>query len=403
MKNRFVEAVPALTDRPVSAIARPAMKKFAEAGTGPGRFVYSAPGAFNEDLFFVSGLFLYRVSSEDASVRSLGQISNNVLGDVSMCAIAAIGTVPTRLFIAEGGVLWFYTENGEALGHLEVTTSIANGDQVRIDDIYYEFTTGSVDAGTPDGSSGNPWLVFDTGLSPASLENLFNAINDTGTAGTDYSSGLEAHPTVRGTALSSADMYVNAKQYGTDGNSIVTTETGAGLEWEAGTLTGGGDEQLRQARMPNGVGAVSIAAINSYVIVVPVQDEALETVGRYYWINPGENYADDLDFANAERSQDKIHQVRVFGDKFWLLGQITTEPWITTGTPAAPMQRFQGILFDRGSWEGTAVQVKDSLIVCDEDGGVFQIAGGQRRISRPDIEERIRRAMELEAFSGVGL
>jgi hypothetical protein len=54
---------------------------------------------------------------------------------------------------------------------------------------------------------------------------------------------------------------------------------------------------------------------------------------------------------------------------------------------------LQGVTFDRGTWEGTAVQVKESMIVVDADGGVFQIAGGLKRISRPDIEERIRVAI----------
>ena len=86
---------------------------------------------------------------------------------------------------------------------------------------------------------------------------------------------------------------------------------------------------------------------------------------------------------------------------FWLLGSKTTEPWITTGDPNFPMSRFTDILFDRGSWPGTAIQVKDSLIVVDENGGVFQIGNGQQRISRPDIEERIRRAIALASLYGM--
>jgi len=102
----------------------------------------------------------------------------------------------------------------------------------------------------------------------------------------------------------------------------------------------------------------------------------------------------------AERAPDKLHQVRVYGDLFWLAGQKTVEPWQTIGDILAPMRRYQGILYDRGSWQGTVVQVKDSLILCDEDGGVFQIAGGQTRISTPAVEELIRRAMQLQANTG---
>lgn len=398
MKNRFIEQVPVLTDRPVSAISRPALKRFAVVGVGPIRHVFSAPGAFDDDAFVVSGFDLYRVSAADGTSSFIGTISTTGLGGVSMAVVARIGDIPTRLFIAEGGVLWIYTENGEATGHLQAS-AIANGDQVRIGDTYYQFTTGAVDTGTPAGTAIAPWLVKSVGVIATDMTNLFNAINDEGIPGTDYSTLTTAHPTVRASILSGGDLYVAAKAPGAAGNAIVTTETGAGLIWAAATLTGGGGPTLRQAGTPDGIGAVSIAGINSYVIVVPVQADDLETVGRFYWINPGETYVDPIDFATAERSQDKLHQVGVYSDKFWLFGQITTEPWITVGGTDAPMQRFQGILFDRGSWEGTAVQVKDSLVVVDEDGGVFQIAGGQKRISRPDIEERIRAAMQLQKFA----
>jgi hypothetical protein len=272
---------------------------------------------------------------------------------------------------------------------------------VRSGAVYYTFTTGSVDAGTPDGTSGNPWLVALGGSNADALQNLFAAINASGTAGTQYSTALTEHPLVSATQFTPTDLFVSADESGIAGNSIVTTETGANLAWGGGTLANGGTPSLTQVPVPEDMGAISVAHINSYVIVIPVQDEGEDTVGKFYWIKPGEITIDPLDFATAERAPDKLHQVIVFGDMFWLLGQKTTEPWVTVGDIAAPMRRMNGILFDRGSWEGTAVQVKDSLIVADEDGGVFQIGGGQRRISRPDIEERIRRAMQVQASSGV--
>lgn len=267
LRNRFAENNPALNDTPVSVIARPALKKFIEAGSGPVRKTFNEPGVFGGDLFVVSGEELLRVSCTTGAATLIGSIGTS--GDVSMAATAPIGAEPAHLFIAEGGVLYLYREV----------------------------------------------------------------------------------------------------------------------------------EGLTQVTMPDDVGAISVAHINQYVIVLPVQAEDLDTVGKFYWIEPGEITVDTLNWATAERAPDKLHQVIVFGDMFWLLGQKTTEPWVTTGDTSAPVQRFTGILFDRGSWEGTAVQVKDSLIVVDEDGGVFQIAGGQRRISRPDIEERIRRAIQIQTAS----
>lgn len=397
-RNRFVESNPVLSDRPVASISRPAMKKLIEVGTGPVRSLFSSPSLFEDDLFVVSGNFLHTVST-DLTQTQVAQISVLPFGDVSWAPVANIGDTPARLFFTEGGVLWVYSRNGEATGRLEWTGPLVlNGDVVRIDNVYYQFTNGSVDAGTPDGTVANPWLVDVAGPGAINqIERLVKAIEDTGVDGTDYSTALVAHPTVRVAAFTQTELIVTAKDFGIAGNSIVTTTTSANAAWVAGTLTGGGSPSVRQVLVPDDVGAVSVATINSYVIVIPVQSEDLFTVGQFYWIDPGDTFIDPINFATAERAPDEIHQVGVFGDLFWLFGNITTEPWLVTGDVFAPMQRYTSILFDRGSWEGTAVQVKDSLIVVDENGGVFQIQGGQQRISRPDIEERIRRAMQKQA------
>lgn len=405
IKNRYIERNGVLNDSEYSFISRPAMKKWIEVGPGHIRKMFSEPGVFDSDVFVVSGTFLYRVKNDGTSTL-LGELNSNPIGSVSMAATAPIGDgpsqVPPFLFIAEGGVLWLYTENGGSRGTLQASASIgaiSNGDVVEINGTYYQFTSGSVDSGTPAGTLANPWLVnYASGVTSGALTNLYTAINGVGVAGTDYSTALTAHTTVDATAQSGLDLFVAAKALGTVGDAYTTTETSSGLSWGAGTLQNGGTEYLRQIIMPEDYGAISVDHINSYVIVIPIQNEDLGTNGRFYWIEPGETVVDPLNFATAERSPDKLHQVVVFGEMFWLLGEKTTEPWITTGAaaPDSPVERFQGILFDRGSWEGTAIQVKDSLIVCDEDGGVFQIQGGQTRISTPEIEEKIRRAIQIE-------
>lgn len=399
LRNRFAEDNPVLNDTPVSFIARPALKKFIEVGSGPIRGVYDEPGVFGGDLFVLSFDSLYRVSAITGDATFIATIGEGT-GDASFAATAPIGAEPAHLFIAEGRVLWLYVEDGYSRGILSVTTAIANSDVVRIDSTYYQFTSGSVDTGTPDGSSGNPWLVNLGATTGAAVTALFNAINATGVEGADYSTGLTAHATVMATAYTGTEVHVRAKTAGSGGNSIVTTETGAGIEWADATLQDGGTPSLTQVPTPEDVGAISVAHINSYVIVVPVQSEAAGTVGQYWWIKPGEITIDPLDFATAERAPDKVHQVKVYGDLFWLAGQKTVEPWQVIGDNNAPMRRYQGILYDRGAWEGTVVQVKDSLILVDEDGGVFQIAGGQRRISTPAVEELIRRAMTSQAAQG---
>ncbi len=397
VRNRFMEENPALNDNKTSFIARPGLQKFVEIGTGPIRRVFTCEGTFNSDMFVVSGLFLWRLKT-DGTFHSIGQISQTITDAVSMAATAPLGSTPDFLYIADGGLLWFYTDNAQATADLNASGLIANGYTVKIDTTYYQWTSGSVDAGSPDGTSANPWLV-QLGLTSAeSLTELFYAINASGTAGTDYSTALQANPTCTAYNSDTTDLFVQYNTFGTTGDAISTTVvTGANISWLNGaTMTGGGTEELRQVQVPDDNGSISVAYINGYIITVPVQTANI--MGRFYWINPGENTIDPLDYATAERAPDGITQCLVFGDMFWLMGQSTTEPWITTGVFATPMERYQGILYDRGCWPDTAVQVKDSIILVDEDGAVFQIKSGQNRISTPAIEERIRLALQRQGF-----
>lgn len=221
--------------------------------------------------------------------------------------------------------------------------------------------------------------VFDGDLFVVSGEDLYRVSADN--LAETFLGTIGINPTA------SITMCATAPFEGGPGAYLYITEGGVLWLYEEG-------EALAQVTVPDDVGAVSVAYINSYVIVVPVQEDDIK--GRFYWIEPGEKTIDALNFATAERNPDGIHQTLVYGDMFWLLGENTTEPWITTGDPAAPMERYKGILFDRGTWPGTAVQVKDGLIMTDENGAVFQNSGQNKRISRPDIEERIRRAIQIE-------
>jgi hypothetical protein len=312
-----------------------------------------------------------------------------------MAATSNIGEeIPEYLFVADGSVLWVYLENGYARGTLSASAAIANNDTVKIDTIYYKWTTGSVNAGTPAGTLANPWLVALGANNAAALQNLFKAINAVGTAGTTYSTALTIHTTVTAFVYTSTEVDVRAVTAGTAGNSISTTETGANISWGGATLASGGSPGLTQVPTPDDVGIIDVLHISSYVIVVPAQGQGIN--GRFYWIEPGETVIDPLNFATAESSPDPILQAIAFGDQFWLCGSSTTEVWYPTGDPLAPMQRLKGVAFSRGTWEGTAVQVKDSLIIVDNEGGVFQISGGVERISQPDIEEQIRFAIQAQ-------
>ncbi len=155
---------------------------------------------------------------------------------------------------------------------------------------------------------------------------------------------------------------------------------------------------LTQVAVPDDAGVISVGMIANFVIVVIAQGYGMN--GRFYWIEPGDTTIDPLNFATAERSPDPLWNVTVVGDQFWLPGTNTTETWYPTGNPDAPFLRVQGRLFDRGTWEGVTIAIKDTLITVDTDGVVYAIGAAPQRISNSGIEERIRRAMAAQRASG---
>jgi hypothetical protein len=391
-RNRYFEANPVLTVNQAALIARPGVRRWLYVGDGPIRGIYSQPGSFNDALFVVSGSEWWRVDKDGTKTLLQGGIVGNRRA-ISMAGTGTIGTTPEYMFMADGSILYLYVENGYALGTISGTP--ANNDTVRVDTIYYKFTSGGVNAGAPAGTFANPWLVALGASAANAWENLAAAFGASGTAGTHYSTALTANSMIQVRAVSAVSVGVRATLIGALGNAIVTTETGAAIAWTAATLTGGGDPTVTQVETPDDVGIISLGYIASYVVCVPAQGQGIN--GRFFWINPGETTIDPLDFATAERAPDPIFAVVVFGDQFWLPGSKTTEVWYFTGNIDSPVLRLQGVTFDRGTWEGTAVQVKESMVIVDSDGGVFQISGGLKRISRPDVEERIRKAIQFQA------
>lgn len=392
-RNRYFEQNPILNSGNSAMLARMGMRRYLYVGQDGIRGLYSQPGSFNDAAFVASGDNLWRVDKNGTKtfIGPVGAPSPN--NAIIMAATSNIGTTPAYLFVAGGGPLMLYMENGYARGTIAGTP--ANNDVVQIGGVYYKFTNAGLNVGPPAGTVGFPWLVA-LGVDAASAwTNLSDAIEHSGTAGTQYSTALTANTTVKVVSHTGASVTVRATAIGAAGNAVSTTETGAAIAWGAATLAGGGAPSWTAVETPDNVGIIGLAYIASYVVVVPAQGQNIN--GRFYWINPGETTIDPLDFATAERAPDPISGVVVFGDQFWLPGSNTTEPWYFTGNIDQPVLRMQGVVFDRGAWEGTAVQVKDSMIIVDNEGAVFQIQGGAKRISRPDVEERIREAIQYQA------
>lgn len=151
------------------------------------------------------------------------------------------------LVLTAGGSLHASTKtiinaaNVKGAGTLTLTPgAIADGDIVIIDGIYYTINT-SVVAGA--GTVGSPYSVLKGASDTTAFANLRKAINATGVAGTDYSTGLAIHPTVTAVSSNATTIVINAKSGGVAGNSIATTVGGTsaadGLAWGAAHLTGG--------------------------------------------------------------------------------------------------------------------------------------------------------------------
>lgn len=159
-----------------------------------------------------------------------GTQNNDFLGQVSVFWRKPIAT------LVAGG--WQSNANADAddtvlkprLANIFTASgAIISGNQVRINSTYYNWTSGSVDAGAPAGTSTNPWLVALGASDAESLANLYAAIGATGVAGTTYSTALTAHTTATPFGLTDTTIAVIP----TDGvtTSMTFSETGTNTSW----------------------------------------------------------------------------------------------------------------------------------------------------------------------------
>ena len=163
---------------------------------------------------------------------------------------------------------------------------------------------------------------------------------------------------------------------------------GVSLQYTDGTAA------LTAIATPDGIPMVSLDIFNGYVLCVQANSD------RFYWIQPSAIVIDPLDFATAERLPDAVKQVRTVGDEIWFFGEKSIEPWRATGDGSAPFQRTEGRSFAHGIFDGTAVQMKSTSIICvSDEGTVYEIAGTEQPISDPSVSERTRDAI-LAALGG---
>lgn len=405
LQNRHFEQNPSNQSNQVGLLSRPGFKKWLNIGGSPVNSMYCQPGSFNNAMFAVSGPSLYRINTDETISVAASGVLNTSFGSngrvcVKFASTSRIGSTPEYLWIVDGYSLWLYSDEAPAKAFLAAAANVSNGDTVNIGGVYYRWTTGSVNTGSPAGTSANPWLVKVGASINASLGALKAAINITGSEGVDYSTATTEHPDVYATfGNATGILSVYSKAFSATANNIATTIiTGANLAWSASTMIGGGSPGTVQVIMPDDLSPIDVCFIAGYVLVVVAEGEGVN--GRFYWINPGEVVVDALNFATAERTADPLYNCQVSEDQVWLFGTTTTEVWYPSSDYNTPFIRVDGRLLNTGIWPGTNVKLNDSIMFVSPEGGVFQIQGGANRVSGPSEEEAIRKSFASQKING---
>lgn len=151
-----------------------------------------------------------------------------------------------------------------ATGTLSGSGTVGNTNTVTIGNKTYTFQT------TLTNVDGN--VLIGANLA-ASMQNLFDAINLTGTPGTQYAAAMTKHTQVIATAVTTTSVTVKAKAMGDVGNAIAVSETVATLSWNATTLLGGAGSKSELKLSPP-------AAPGFYIRSVTVRSDDSETANQ---------------------------------------------------------------------------------------------------------------------------
>lgn len=161
---------------------------------------------------------------------TLGAVNNDFLGQVMVYWNKPVLTREAGGWVSSAGALPHETVDKPTWANqLTASGNIVNNDTVRIDNVYYRWTLGSVATGA--GTSANPWLVTLGVDTATSLQNMYDAINATGIPGTTYTPTLVEHPLVKAFGIISTAFCVIPKVEGTTTMSF--SETGAATAWDS--------------------------------------------------------------------------------------------------------------------------------------------------------------------------
>lgn len=396
LQNRFLEKAPSNLVEKTALITRAGSGSLESLVGGTIRGNFTKPGFLGGDLFVVSGHNLWRIN---VLTQAATQITGTIAGDGFPYVTWMKGIGYEYLFISDGTALQYFTEHAQ--GTATLTGNISSGMILDINGTYYGWNT-NVEAGTPAGTSSNPYwaLVASGGSSTAennqnSLANMVAMLNNSGIPG-QYSQEVTTPNSVITATSDPTHLYLTAIANDTSGNSITTSvfaSGGGAISFGGTTLSGGGGTALT-AVTGMGAGEVpkALATVSGFVLV------SVGNSQKFYWLEPGTVVIDPLNFAEKESNPDVILDMLTAGDQTLIMGGASTENWYATGNFAAPFAPVEGRVYQRGVIEGTPTIVGDSVCLVGNDGIVYLIGYvygaanvyGVHRVSDNGIEERIR-------------
>jgi len=398
--NRYAEKNPSNFDEGVSFITRPGFQYFPvtfdEAplpSTGL-KALYHQEGLFNNHFFVTDRRTVWRCS------ENFNVIINDFDTTGYNCEswsynrgtfTAPIGDIPEYFFHAGDNQLYVYADQGFYSGTLTYTGQPEEGATVRVGQMYYKFTSLGVDVGTPDGTSGNPWLVDRSTSGLLAIQNLFFAINAGERIGTSYSTNLIKNPLANAETFDAGKLVV----YSAIGGSIAfspvpTTVSGTSvLSWGFTQLEPTPVNQSWIVPLPFLTSIVkACVTFGSYVIIIAYNADIAKDV--VYWVNPGETWVNALSFATAELLPDTLQSLRIVGDTLALIGKDTIELWYLTQNPDLPFAKLSGGSNRVGGYEGSDITINNVLYFVGTDNRVYRLSGSTlQTISDNSVSERV--------------
>lgn len=115
----------------------------------------------------------------------------------------------------------------------------------------------------------------------------------------------------------------------------------------------------------------SVRYINGFFLL------SVENSQRFYWIQPGQDDPDPLDFASAERLPDNIVSIALSGDEIWMLGQEGEEVFAVTTDTDAPFQSIIGRVYSAGCADIDSVQELGTVLAWVSRSRTVVVARGE--------------------------